>query len=98
MTPRAPCARRIHGLDVLVVDADIADMGKGEGDDLPGIGRIGEDFLIAGHRGIEADFAHRLTDGAKAGPSTTVPSAITSTAVGTGSAQLALVAVHERPT
>src|SRR5207302_9102021 len=54
------------GLDVLVVGANIADMGKGEGDDLAGIGRIGEDLLIAGHRGIEADLADRMAGGAKA--------------------------------
>ena len=34
--------------DVLVVGADISDVGKGEGDDLAGVGRVREDFLIAG--------------------------------------------------
>ena len=33
--------------------------GKVKADDLPGIGRIGEDLLIAGHGGIEADLADR---------------------------------------
>jgi hypothetical protein len=47
----------VVALDVLVVGADIADMREGEGDDLPGIGRVGQDFLIAGHRGVEADLA-----------------------------------------
>ncbi len=47
------------GLDILVIDADIADMRKSEGDDLAGIGGIGEGFLIAGHAGIEADLADR---------------------------------------
>src|SRR5690606_34187550 len=47
-------------LDILVVEADIADMGEGEGDDLAGEGRVGQAFLIAGHRGIEADFANCL--------------------------------------
>ena len=51
--------RRREGLDVFVIGADDADMGKGEGDDLPGIGGIGEDLLIAGHRGVEADLADR---------------------------------------
>src|SRR5690348_16632490 len=32
-------------------------MGKGEADDLSGIGRIGEDLLIAGHRRVETDLA-----------------------------------------
>src|SRR5580700_7046968 len=63
---RARRRRQIHGLDIVVVDADIADMGEGEGDDLARIGRIGEDLLVAGHRGVEADFAHRLSGGAEA--------------------------------
>ena len=42
--------RRRRRLDVLAIGADIADMGEGEGDDLPGIGGIGQDLLIAGHR------------------------------------------------
>ena len=44
-------------LDVLGVGADIADMGEGEGDDLPGIRRVGQDLLIAGHGGVEAHLA-----------------------------------------
>ena len=36
--PRAYGCQR---LDILVVDADIADVRKGEGDDLAGVGRIG---------------------------------------------------------
>jgi hypothetical protein len=46
-------------LDVLVIDPGVADMGIGQGDDLPRIGWIGENFLIAGQRGIE----DHLTDG-----------------------------------
>ena len=34
--------------------------GKREGDDLPGIGGIGQDLLIAGHGGVEADLADRV--------------------------------------
>ncbi len=56
----------VHRLGVLLVHADIADMREGEGDDLPGIGRVGQDFLIAGHRRVEADLARRLADGAEA--------------------------------
>ena len=62
----APDARgggEVDRLDVVLIGADIADMREGEGDDLAGIGGIGEDLLIAGHRGIEADFAHRLAFG-----------------------------------
>ena len=50
---------------VLGIGADIADMGEGEGDDLPGKGRIGQGFLIAGHAGAEADLAHRRRIGCR---------------------------------
>ncbi len=53
----ARAGRHIEALDVLVIGADIADMREGEGDDLAGIGRVGEDLLITGHGGIEAHFA-----------------------------------------
>ena len=52
----------VHRLDVFVIGADIADMGKGEGDDLAGIGGVGEDFLVAGHGRVEADFAGGMAD------------------------------------
>ena len=42
---------------IIRVGADIADMREGEQHDLVGIGRIGEDFLIAGDRCIETQFA-----------------------------------------
>ena len=58
--------RHVDGLDVLVVGADIADMREGEGDDLAGVGRIGEDLLVAGHGGVEADLARRVADRADA--------------------------------
>ncbi len=38
-------------------------MREGEGDDLPGIGRIGQRLLIAGHAGVEADLADRRRRG-----------------------------------
>ena len=41
-------------------------MREGEGDELSGIGWIGEDFLITGHRRVEADFAHGLAFRTKA--------------------------------
>src|SRR5262249_47482716 len=63
---RAGCRREVDRLNVLVVGADIADMREGEGDDLPGIGRIGQDLLIASHRGIEADLSDRVPGGAEA--------------------------------
>ena len=45
--------------DVFDVGADIADMGKGERDNLARIGRVGQDFLIAGNRRVETDLADR---------------------------------------
>ena len=63
---RARRRRHVHRLDVFVVGADIADMREGEGDELAGIGGIGEDLLIAGHRGVEADLADRMALGAEA--------------------------------
>ncbi len=63
---RARRRRHVDGLDVVLVGADIADMREGEGDDLPGIGGVGEDLLIAGHGGIEADLADRAAGGAQA--------------------------------
>jgi hypothetical protein len=58
--------RHVHRLDVLVVGADVADVREGEGDDLAGIGGIGEDLLVAGHRRVEADLARGVADGADA--------------------------------
>ena len=58
--------REVGGFKIVIIGADIADVGEGEGDDLAGIGGVGEDFLIAGHGGVEADFAHGLAFGAKA--------------------------------
>ena len=42
---------------ILEVGADIADMREGEHDVLPGIGRVGDGFLVAGHAGVEAHLA-----------------------------------------
>ena len=61
---RAGTIGRGQVLDVFLVGADIADMRKGEGNDLAGIGRIGENFLVAGKRGVEADF--RFADARRA--------------------------------
>jgi alcohol dehydrogenase (cytochrome c) len=59
-------SRQVDGFDVVLVGADIADMRESEGDDLPGIGGIGEDLVVAGHRGVEADFADGMAGGAEA--------------------------------
>ena len=53
--------RHIDGFDVVLVGADIADMRKGKRDDLPGVGRVGEDFLVTRHGGVEADLADRMS-------------------------------------
>ena len=55
---RARRGREVDGFDVLLVGADIADVREGEGDDLSGVGRIGQDLLVTGHRGVETDLAH----------------------------------------
>ena len=68
--PAAPVAREVAGLldhesgemgpgrfDVLEVDAVVADQRIGHGDDLAGVGRIGQNFLVARHAGVEDDLA-----------------------------------------
>ncbi len=54
-----PCGMDRVGLEVLGSDAGVADVGIGERDDLAGIGRVGQDFLVARHRGVEHDLAGR---------------------------------------
>ncbi len=44
------------GFDIQFVDAVVADERIGRQDDLAGIGRIGQNFLIADHAGIENNF------------------------------------------
>ena len=46
------------------VDPGIAQFGVGEGDQLPGVTRVGHDLLIAGHAGVE----HHFSDGRAPGP------------------------------
>ena len=51
------------GLDRFVIlgaGAVVADLGVGEDDDLAGIGRIGEDFLVAGDGCVEDNFTGAL--------------------------------------
>ncbi len=52
----------VDRLDILVVGAHIADVREGERDDLSGVGGIGEDLLVAGHCGVEADLAGGVAD------------------------------------
>jgi hypothetical protein len=54
------------GFGIHLVAAGVADMRVSKGDDLTGIGGIGEDLLVAGHGGIENHFANGFasrTDG-----------------------------------
>ncbi len=60
--PRRHRGGRRGRFAILVIGADIADMGKGEGHDLGGVGRVGQDLLIAGDGGVEAHLAHRRAD------------------------------------
>ena len=57
---RAGRRRHVDGFEIFVVGTDVADMREREGNELSGIRGIGEDLLIAGHRRVEADFAHGL--------------------------------------
>ena len=54
-----PCGVDAARFDVLGVHAGVADVRIGQRDDLPAVRGIGEDFLVAGHRGVE----HHLADG-----------------------------------
>ena len=48
---------RLLAFDILTVDSVVADERIRHRDDLPFVGRIGQDFLVAGHGGVEDDFA-----------------------------------------
>jgi hypothetical protein len=49
---------------VFRIDAVIADMRISQRDDLPGVGRVGQDFLITAERGVEHHFADAFSTGA----------------------------------
>ena len=57
----------LGGLDVFGVDAVVADVRIGQRDDLPAVARVGEDFLVAGQRGVEDDFAGGVAGGTDRG-------------------------------
>ncbi len=69
--PPAPLANNETGqvrpgaFHVLGVNAVVADFGVGHGDHLPPVTGVGEDFLIARHRGIETNLAVHLAFGAE---------------------------------
>ena len=52
-------------LDILFIDAVVANEGVRHGDDLAVLGGIGEYLLVAGHRGVEDDLARGDAGSAK---------------------------------
>ena len=50
---------------ILDVDSVVSDQRVRHRDDLAAVGRVGEDFLIAGHAGVKDDFAMNFTRGTK---------------------------------
>src|SRR6185437_1679364 len=52
--------KRANRLIILGIRSVISDLWVCEYYDLPGVGRIGEDFLVSGERGIKNDFAVAL--------------------------------------
>ncbi len=55
---------RAGALEIVEVDAVVADLRIGHRDDLAAVAGIGEDLLVAGHRGVEADLAIDFAGGA----------------------------------
>jgi hypothetical protein len=51
----------LRGFLVLAVGAGIADVRIGQRNDLPALGRVGQDFLVSRHCGIENHFAYRFS-------------------------------------
>ena len=92
----------LGGLDVLGVDAVVADVRIRQRDDLPAVARVGQDFLVAGQRGVEDHLADRVAGRADRDASKTVPSARARRAGGTtgsstGTRQLNREIVFEAP-
>ena len=54
----------LFGLVVLGRAAGVADVRVGQRDQLPGVGGIGDDLLVAGHGGVEHHFAGAAAGGA----------------------------------
>ena len=55
---------RASGFFIVKICADVADVRIGEANNLAGIARVRENFLITGEAGIENDFAAAARDGA----------------------------------
>jgi len=52
------------GFFIVEIGADIANVGIGQANNLPGVAGIGENFLVTGEAGVENDFAAAARDGA----------------------------------
>ncbi len=63
-----PSKVRPAAFEVVLVDAVVADLWVGHRDDLAAVAGVGEDLLIAGHRGVEADLAIDLAIDADRNP------------------------------
>jgi hypothetical protein len=61
------------GLGIFVVDARVADVRGRHDDDLPGVRRVGQGLLVAGHAGREDGLAERAPDGAVGAPDVAGP-------------------------
>src|SRR5262249_41091103 len=59
---------RASRLDVLLVHADVPDLGIRHGDELPLVRRIREDLLVARHARVEDDLADGFAGGAEGAP------------------------------
>jgi hypothetical protein len=55
----------LYRLFIIEVRANISDVGIGQANNLPGVTRIGENFLVTGEAGIENDFAAAARDRAR---------------------------------
>ena len=58
----------MRSLFVVLVRPDVSNVRIRQADDLPGVTRIGENFLITGKAGIENDFAAAARDRARSSP------------------------------
>ena len=56
------------GLDVLGIDARVADVGIGQRDNLPTITGVGQDLLVPGEGRVENDLSHGGADGTDGSP------------------------------
>jgi hypothetical protein len=58
---------RLRAFEIFFIDPVVPDLGIGHRDNLAAIARVGEDFLVAGHGGIEANFSIHFAGRAERG-------------------------------